>query len=198
MSSKRRLLMEKRIGQMLNEAVELHLKLTALAPMISKASAAIIKSIKNEGKVMFAGNGGSAADSQHLAAELVGRFMKDRDPMAGIALTTDTSILTAVANDYSFDDIFARQVLGLGKRGDVFFGISTSGNSPNILKAVEAAKKLGIFTIGLTGNGGGKMADAVDCLIDVPYNGKSARIQEVHILVGHIICELVEDAILSI
>ena len=145
---------------------------------------------------MFAGNGGSAADSQHLAAELIGRFMQDRNPMAGIALTTDTSIITAVSNDYSFDDIFSRQIEGFGRSGDIFFGISTSGNSPNILKAIESAKSMGITTVGLTGNGGGKMSQIVDYLIDVPYKGKSARIQEVHILIGHILCELIEDALL--
>jgi D-sedoheptulose 7-phosphate isomerase len=190
--------MQDRVDSILKEASVLHAKLSVLIPAITKTAGVMMECIKKGGKIMFAGNGGSAADSQHLAAELVGRFLKDRKPMAGLALTTDTSIITAVANDYSFDDIFSRQVLGLGKPGDVFFGISTSGNSPNILKAVEAAKSVGIITIGLTGNGGGKMAQVVDCLIDVPYKGKSARIQEVHILIGHILCELIEDAVLSV
>ncbi len=190
--------MENRVDSIFKEALELHSRLTELVPIIAESAGVMIDCIKKGGKVMFAGNGGSAADSQHLAAELVGRFMKDRRPLAGMALTTNTSIITAVANDYSFDDIFSRQVEGLGKPGDVFFGISTSGNSPNILKAVESARSAGIITIGLTGNGGGKMAQAVDYLIDVPYKGKSARIQEVHILIGHILCELVEDAVLSV
>jgi D-sedoheptulose 7-phosphate isomerase len=190
--------MEDRVDSIFKEASELHIKLPVLIPAITKAAGVMIECIKRGGKIMFAGNGGSAADSQHLAAELVGRFLKDRRPMAGIALATDTSIITAVANDYSFDDIFSRQVEGLGRSGDVFFGISTSGNSPNILKAIESAKSIGIITIGLTGNGGGKMAQTVDCLIDVPYKGKSARIQEVHILIGHILCELIEDAVLSV
>jgi D-sedoheptulose 7-phosphate isomerase len=190
--------MEDRVDSIFKEASELHAKLSNLAPIISKAAGVMIDCIKKGGKIMFAGNGGSAADSQHLAAELIGRFMKERNPIAGIALTTNTSIISAVANDYAYDDIFSRQVEGLGRPGDVFFGISTSGNSPNILKAMEAAKSGRIITIGLTGNGGGKMAHAVDCLIDVPYEGKSARIQEVHILIGHILCELIEDAVLSV
>ena len=190
--------MEDRVDSIFKEASELHEKLSILTPVITKTAGVMIECIKKSGKIMFAGNGGSAADSQHLAAELIGRFMKDRNPMAGIALTTNTSIISAVANDYLFDDIFSRQVEGLGKPGDVFLGISTSGNSPNILKAIEAAKSIGIITIGLTGNGGGKMAQAVDYLIDVPYKGKSARIQEVHILIGHVLCELIEDAVLSV
>lgn len=142
---------------------------------------------------MFAGNGGSAADAQHLAAELVNRFLKERSPMAGLALTTDTSIMTAIGNDYSFKDIFSKQVLALGKKGDVFFGISTSGNSGNILKAIEAAKAMGITTIGLTGKGGGIIAEKVNYLLAVPTT-LTPRIQEVHILIGHILCELIESA----
>jgi D-sedoheptulose 7-phosphate isomerase len=190
--------MEKRIVGILSEAAQLHSRLESIAPAINKAAGMMIECIKRGGKVMFAGNGGSAADSQHLAAELIGRFMIERNPMAGLALTTDTSIMTAVSNDYSFDDIFSRQVEGLGKPGDILYAISTSGNSPNILKAIKKTKMLGIKTIGITGNGGGKMAEAVDCLIDVPFIGKSARIQEVQILIGHILCELVEDAVLSV
>lgn len=190
--------MEDRIGSIFKEASELHSRISGLVPATAKAAGMMIDCIRKGGKIMFAGNGGSAADSQHLAAELIGRFMKDRRPMAGVALTTDTSIISAVANDYSFDDIFSRQVEGLGRKGDVLFGISTSGNSPNILKAIEKAGSMGIVTIGLTGNGGGKMARVVDCLIDVPYKGKSARIQEVHILIGHTLCELIEDAVLSV
>ena len=190
--------MEDRVDSIFKEASELHEKLSILTPVIAKTAGVMIDCIKKGGKIMFAGNGGSAADSQHLAAELIGRFMKDRNPMAGLALTTNTSIISAVANDYSFDDIFSRQVEGLGKSGDVFFGISTSGNSLNILKAIKAAKSIGIITIGLTGNSGGEMAHAVDYLIDVPYKGKSARIQEVHILIGHVLCELIEDAVLSV
>ena len=128
--------MENRVDSIFKEASELHARLTELIPVITKTAGVMIDCIKKGGKVMFAGNGGSAADSQHLAAELVGRFMKDRRPLAGMALTTNTSIITAVANDYSFDDVFSRQVEGLGKPGDVFFGISTSGNSPDILKAI--------------------------------------------------------------
>lgn len=142
-------------------------------------------------KILFCGNGGSAADSQHLAAEFVGRFQKERRALPAIALTTDTSILTAVGNDYGYDTIFERQVNALGQMGDVLIGISTSGNSPNVVKAIEAARNLRMHTIGFTGQGGGEMAKLCDICFSVPYK-VTARVQEMHILVGHIICELVE------
>lgn len=143
-------------------------------------------------KILFCGNGGSAADSQHLAAELVGRFQKERRSLASIALTTDTSILTAVGNDYGYDEVFARQVEGLGRSGDILIGISTSGNSKNVVKAVEAARNIGMHTFAFTGEGGGKMAELCDLLFAVPSK-VTARIQEMHILAGHILCELVEE-----
>lgn len=148
--------------------------------------------IENGNKVLFCGNGGSAADSQHLAAELIGRFKKERRSLASIALTTDTSILTAIANDYSYDDIFARQVEGLGRSGDVLIGISTSGNSKNVVKAIEMARSIGMHTIGFTGEGGGKMAELCDLTLTIPSK-VTARIQEMHILAGHIICEIIEE-----
>lgn len=148
--------------------------------------------LKNGNKILFCGNGGSAADCQHLAAELVGRFVKERKGLPGIALTTDTSILTAVGNDYGYERIFTRQVEALGCPGDVLVGISTSGNSSNVLLAVEQAAKQGLTTVGFSGGSGGKLAEAVDvCLtIDSPV---TARVQEAHILVGHILCQLCDE-----
>lgn len=142
-------------------------------------------------KVLFCGNGGSAADSQHLAAEFVGRFQKERKGLPAIALTVDTSILTAVANDYGYDTVFARQVQALGEPGDVLVGISTSGNSQNVLLAIEEAKAMGITCIGMTAEGGGRMAAVCDICLAVPAK-VTARAQEMHILMGHILCELVD------
>lgn len=151
----------------------------------------ITKAFQNGNAVYFAGNGGSAADAQHLAAEFSGRFYKDRKALPSDALHCNSSYLTAVANDYSYDIIYARLLEGLAKPGDVLVGISTSGNSENIVKAFEMAKTIGVTTIGFTGQKGGKMKDLGDYLINVPSN-TTPRIQESHILVGHIICELVE------
>jgi D-sedoheptulose 7-phosphate isomerase len=148
--------------------------------------------LKNGGKILFCGNGGSAADSQHLASELTGRFIKDRRPLAAIALSTDTSALTCIGNDYSFDEIFARQVAGLGRACDLLIGISTSGNSRNVIRAVEEAQKLGMQSIGLLGNDGGKLRGLCNQSIVVPSQ-KTARIQECHILIGHTLCGLIEE-----
>lgn len=150
------------------------------------------EALKSGNKVLFCGNGGSAADAQHLAAELIGRFQKERRSLASVALTTDTSILTAVANDYGYDEVFARQVEGLGRSGDVLIGISTSGNSANVVKAALKARDTGMHTIAFTGEGGGKLKDICDVTFAVPSK-VTARIQEMHIMVGHIICELVEE-----
>jgi len=144
------------------------------------------------GKVLLFGNGGSAADAQHIAAELVGRFNGDRRALPAIALTTDTSALTAIANDFGYDAVFARQVEALGTKGDVALALSTSGRSPSVLRAVEACRARGITTIGLTGGTGGTLAGMVDVSLRVSDSTHSARIQETHILVGHVICELVE------
>ena len=161
---------------------------------IDAAAQSIIQSIQLGGKVMFCGNGGSAADSQHLAAELIGRYRKDRKALPGLALTTDTSNITAVANDYSYNEIFSRQIKGLGKENDVLYAISTSGKSQNIIEAINAAKKLKIKTIGITGCDGGNMSNICDILIKVPASMPD-RIQEMHIAIGQIICDIVEESL---
>jgi len=163
----------------------------SLIHQIQTVTDVITKAFQNGNAVYFAGNGGSAADAQHLAAEFSGRFYKDRKALPSDALHCNSSYLTAVANDYSFDVIYARLLEGLAKPGDVLVGISTSGNSGNIVKAFEMAKTIGVTTIGFTGQNGGKLKDIGDYLINVPSN-TTPRIQESHILVGHIICELVE------
>lgn len=150
------------------------------------------RTIAESGKILFMGNGGSAADAQHLAAELVGRFVKERLALPAIALTTDTSILTAVGNDYGYDRVFERQVAALTNPGDVVVGISTSGNSPNVVKALETAKCMGAITIGMTGQDGGKLAALCDLCIKVP-SSHTARIQEAHILIGHIVCAAIDE-----
>ena len=165
-----------------------------LVTEIEKVVDAITNAFKNGNAVYFAGNGGSAADAQHLAAEFSGRFYKDRKALPSDALHCNSSYLTAVANDYSYDVIYARLLEGLAKPGDVFVGISTSGNSGNIVKAFEMAKTIGVVTVGFTGAGGGKMKSLSDFLINIPST-TTPRIQESHILVGHIICELVEENI---
>jgi len=151
----------------------------------------LVSAFQNGNKVLFMGNGGSAADAQHLAAELSGRFYLDRPPLFAEALHVNTSYLTAIANDYSYDDIYARLVLAKAKKGDVLIGISTSGNSNNIIRAFEVCKNKGIAKIGITGLSGGKMKTVVDYLINVP-SSDTPRIQEAHIFIGHIICEIVE------
>lgn len=162
--------------------------------ILEKITSELVKCFKAEKKVMLCGNGGSAADSQHIAAEFVGRFHRERKSLPSIALTTDTSILTAIGNDYSYEDIFARQVEGLGVSGDVLIAISTSGNSPNVLKAAQRAKEKGIHTIGLTGQSGGKLAGMADILFKVPSK-KTPHIQEIHITVLHAVSEAVEKAL---
>jgi len=158
---------------------------------IGRTAEAIAHGLRNGRKMLFFGNGGSAADSQHLASEMVGRFCPDRAPLAAIALSTDTSILTAVSNDYGYEKVFARQIEALGNPGDTAIGISTSGNSANILEALDVARSKGLFTVGFTGETGGKMNGRAEVLFRVPSR-VTARIQETHILLGHILCELVE------
>lgn len=161
------------------------------ADILVKVAKEMKGTLKKGGTIFFFGNGGSAADSQHIAAELVGRFQKERKALAAVALTTDTSILTALSNDYKFDVIFARQLEALGKRGDMAFGISTSGNSANVVKGIQKAKQKGLKTVTLTGNGGGKLARLSSLSMVVPAK-KTARIQESHLCMLHTICELVE------
>jgi len=153
---------------------------------------ALVSCIEQGGKVLVCGNGGSAADAQHLAAELVNRFLLERKPYASIALTTDSSVITSIGNDYSFDEIFSKQVEALGKSGDMFVGISTSGNSSNILKAMEVAKDQGIEAVALTGGSGGAMASLADRCISVSASSHTPRIQEGHLLIIHTLCEYVE------
>ena len=165
-----------------------------LPESVAHGVVAMVDCLRSGGKVMACGNGGSAADAQHFAAELIGRFERERQELAAIALTTDTSILTAVGNDYSYDEVFSKQVRGLGKNGDILLGISTSGNSKNVVKAIEAAKKTGIKIIALTGNGGGKIAsllDANDVHLCAPSN-RTARIQETHLVLLHGLCDGVD------
>jgi D-sedoheptulose 7-phosphate isomerase len=164
----------------------------ALLKDVERASLAIISAFRNKKKLLLAGNGGSAADAQHIAAEFVNRFNFDRHGLPAIALTTDTSVLTSIGNDYSYDRIFARQLEALGNAGDVFIGISTSGNSRNLVEALKICRKGKIVTIGLTGSSGGLMKDLCDICIQIPSD-ETPRIQEVHSLIGHIICFIVED-----
>src|SRR5881396_1787040 len=163
----------------------------ALGAPVARAGALLAESLKNGGKALACGNGGSAADAQHFAAELVNRFEVERPPLAGVALTTDTSTLTSIANDYAYQQVFAKQVRAIGRRGDVLLAISTSGNSGNVLEAIGAAHELGLRVIALTGNGGGKLASLIkadDVHICVPHRN-TARIQEVHLLVLHCLCD---------
>ncbi|EBF5862290.1 SIS domain-containing protein [Campylobacter jejuni] len=163
-----------------------------LITLIKNASLEVIKAYRNGNKTLLAGNGGSAADAQHIAGEFVSRFYFDRPGIASIALTTDTSILTAIGNDYGYENLFARQVQAQGVKGDVFIGISTSGNSKNILKALDLCRQKGITSIGLSGASGGAMNELCDYCIKVPSTC-TPRIQEAHILIGHIICAIVEE-----
>jgi D-sedoheptulose 7-phosphate isomerase len=162
------------------------------ADAIEEAAKAVMECLRNGGKLLLCGNGGSAADAQHLAAEMSVKMKQVRAPMAAIALTTNSSLLTAQANDLGFATVFSRQIESLGRQGDILLAISTSGNSPNILDGVESARRMGILVIGLTGRGGGKLAPASDIAIIVPSD-EVPRIQEVHIAVGHLICEYAES-----
>jgi phosphoheptose isomerase len=170
--------------------------LNAIQPAITAAGHHIAACLQRGGKVLICGNGGSAADAQHIAAELVGRYLAERPGLSAIALTTDTSILTAVANDYGYDQVFARQVLALARPGDVFIGITTSGNSPSVVAAAAAAHAAGCSTIGLLGRDGGQLLGLVDHPIVVPA-AVTAHIQECHIVIGHIWCAVVDEALLN-
>ena len=160
---------------------------------LTLAIEALVAAFRRGNKLLLFGNGGSAADAQHIAAEFVNRFLIERPPLPAIAFTTDTSVLTSIANDYGYNEVFAKQVKALGKEGDVALAISTSGNSPNVLAAIDACKQLDITTIGMTGGKGGQMAGKVDFLLNVSEGRNSPRIQETHILVGHVICDLVDQ-----
>jgi len=168
--------------------------LDSLDGAVCEAAEMLAASLARGCKIMFCGNGGSAADSQHLAAELTGRFLKDRRPLAAMALSTDTSALTCIANDYSFDQVFARQVQALGREGDSLVAISTSGNSPNVIAAIDVAHGAGMHTLGLVGRDGGRVRELCSMSIVVPSQ-TTARIQEAHILIGHTLCGMIEEAL---
>jgi D-sedoheptulose 7-phosphate isomerase len=182
---------EKEIERELSESIRVKESLTTLIPDIKKVAEAISECYMNGKKVILFGNGGSAADAQHIACELVGKFKRERRALEAIALTTNTSILTAIANDYDFSRIFERQIEALAQKGDVVIGISTSGKSENVIRGVEKAREIGAKTIGLTGKDGGKLKDVAELSIRVPSDN-TPRIQEAHITIGHIICYLVE------
>lgn len=192
--------MKEQISKIIQASVSVKeqiLKDEAMLDTVARCSEAITQAFKNGNKVLFCGNGGSAADAQHLAAEFSGRFYTDRKALPAEALHVNTSYITAVANDYSYDVVYSRMIDGIGRPGDVVVGLSTSGNSGNILKAFESARKIGMITVGFTGATGGKMKDLSDYLLNVPSTD-TPRIQESHILLGHIICQLVEEAYFNI
>ena len=188
--------MEKLLGSVIKGHLEVINSLAGDAEFrnaIARFGAMAVGAFKSGNKMMICGNGGSAADSQHIAAELVGRFVKNRPAIGAIALTVDTSAITAIGNDFAFDSIFSRQVEGLGIKGDILLGITTSGNSPNVIKAMEKAREMGITTVGLSGaNRAAKIAQCSDVCIFVP-SPTTARVQEAHILIGHIVCEYIES-----
>lgn len=189
--------MKQTIQTIIQESISVKQKLISDEDMLSRielVAKTMIDSYRSGHKTMFAGNGGSAADAQHLAAELVNRFCFDREGVPALSLATDSSVVTSISNDYGYDVLFSRQVKALGNAGDVFIGISTSGNSTNIIRAFRACREKNIFTVGLTGATGGKMASECDVCICVP-SLITARIQESHIMIGHILCGFVEDAL---
>ena len=183
-------------NQLIEDSFQAHsettqLTLSACKKEVSAVSSQLIDALENGKKVIFVGNGGSAADAQHLAAELVGRFTRERKSLAAIALTTDTSAITAIGNDYGYEYVFSRQIEGIANHGDVLIAISTSGNSANVIKAVETAFERGCVVVGMSGNTGGTLAEKSNMCITVPSK-VTARIQEMHILIGHILCDIVE------
>ncbi len=181
------------IGELKDHQNLIQKVIDTLSSDIETACKMMVSTLKNGNKVLLAGNGGSAADAQHIAAELSGRFVKERKALPGIALTVDTSALTSIANDYGYEHVFSRQVEAFAQQGDLFIGISTSGNSQGILNALETAGKIGCKTLGLSGRNGGKMNGLCDLNIIVPSD-VTARIQEMHILIGHILCKAVDES----
>lgn len=183
------------LRQNIESSIEVHRRvLDACLPAMSAATAALVAAYRAGGKAIFFGNGGSAADAQHFAAEFVGRYLRERQPLPALALHANTSAVTAIANDYGYEHVFARQMQAFGAAGDVAVGISTSGNSNSVNEALIAARKLGLVTIGLTGVTGGRMRDLVDILISAPSK-ETPRIQECHLLIGHALCDAVEQAL---
>jgi len=189
--------LETRFREAFTESIELKRRvLETQGPQVVAAAEMLARVFRNGGRVLIFGNGGSAADAQHLAAEFVNRFQVERPPLAALALTTDTSILTAVANDYDFRQVFAKQVRALGRSGDLAWGISTSGNSPNVVVGLTTARELGLKTLALSGGDGGPVAAAAEAALIVPY-GNTPRVQEVHITIGHVLCDLVDYLLFS-
>ncbi|WP_118951250.1 D-sedoheptulose-7-phosphate isomerase [Taibaiella helva] len=187
--------MNQRIADIIEQSIKVKQQVLAdeqLIATVNEVTEKIITAFSSGNKVLFCGNGGSAADAQHLAAEFSGRFYTDRNPLPSEALHCNTSYLTAVANDYGYELVYSRLLKGMGKAGDILVGLSTSGNSANILKAFELAKEMGVITVGFTGESGGKMKPLCDYLINIPSND-TPRIQECHITIGHIICQLTEE-----
>ncbi|MBT6965607.1 MAG: D-sedoheptulose 7-phosphate isomerase [Flavobacteriales bacterium] len=187
--------MKSRINKCISNSVENYQRVLNDEILQENIENIVVKSVeafRNDKKMLFCGNGGSASDAQHIAAELSGRFYSDRPPLYAEALHVNSSYMTAVANDYGYKETYARMVEASGRKGDVLVGISTSGNSPNVVKAMQNAKEIGMVTVGFTGSKGGKMKEICDIMIQVPSDD-TPRIQEVHILVGHIICQLIEE-----
>ncbi len=182
--------------RILSESAGVVSSLGGILPELRKATELVSERLRSGGCLIVFGNGGSAAQAQHIASELVGRFQHDRQPLAAVALTTDTSALTSIGNDYGFEEIFARQIRALGRPDDVALAISTSGESPNVLRALDAAREKNLRTIGLTGRSGGKMRERVDLCLCVPSDS-TPRIQEAHLVISHILCHLVETSLMS-
>jgi D-sedoheptulose 7-phosphate isomerase len=183
------------VAERVRESIEVKeaiLKDERLMKAVQTTAQLCVQALQSGGKLIVFGNGGSAADAQHLAAELVGRYLVERRALAAIALTTNTSCLTAIGNDYSYDEVFSRQVEAIGNSGDVAIGISTSGNSKNVIQAMRTARKISLITVGMTGSDGGRLQQEVDHCLRVP-SGQTPRIQEAHILLGHIMCEIIEE-----
>lgn len=181
----------------IDESLDVHSRLIETClPSLTAAAEALVGAYRGGHKVLFFGNGGSAADAQHLAAEFVGRYLRERRPMPALALNANSSAVTAIGNDYGYEEVFARQLEALASPGDVAVAISTSGNSPSVIQGVMVSRRLGVFTIGLTGASGGRLRDLVDVLIAVPSDA-TPRIQECHILAGHALCDVVERAVVE-
>jgi D-sedoheptulose 7-phosphate isomerase len=191
----------KRISRHFNDSAQVKLKsVEVLAQPLSDAARLMVECLRNEGKILACGNGGSAGDAQHFSAELLNRFEMERPPLSAVALTTDSSTLTSIANDYHYDEVFSKQVMGLGRNGDVLLAISTSGNSPNVLRAIEAAHDRGMTVVALTGKKGGKMTAALrdgDVNLCVPSDS-TARIQEVHLVCLHCLCDSIDCLLLGV
>ncbi|MEQ1574987.1 MAG: D-sedoheptulose 7-phosphate isomerase [Vicinamibacterales bacterium] len=181
-----------RVGEIWKEHLGVTQALVGIAPDVARAAELIAGAFDRGGRLFLAGNGGSAADAQHIAAELTGRFLRDRRPLPAVALHMNTSALTAVGNDFGFEQVFARELSAHGRAGDVLVALSTSGDSANILRAIDVARELGMQVIGLTGTSGGRMLAACDLCLRVP-SAHTPRIQEMHILIGHTLCELIEE-----